>query len=69
MLAPASRRHPFTPTRTPLFGRQPALPRPPAEWRAAEALGDLIGGSVLSLNNVAYSLLPRVVRKKKGKPF
>lgn len=26
MLAPASRRHPFTPTRTPLLGRPPALP-------------------------------------------
>lgn len=61
MLAPASRRHPFTPTRTPLFGRQPALPRPAAEGRAAEALRDPIGGSVLSLTDTASSLLPCAV--------
>lgn len=71
MLAPASRRHPFTPTRTPLFGRQPALPSPPAEGRVAEALGDPIGGSVLSLTDMDSSLLPCVVilRKIKWKPF
>lgn len=49
MLAPASRRHPFTPTRTPLFGRRPALPRPPPERREGEALGHPIGWADLSL--------------------
>lgn len=51
MLAPASRRHPFTPTRTPLFGRRPALPREPWGGREAEALGDRIGRALLSLIN------------------
>lgn len=68
MLAPASRRHPFTPTRTPLLGRRPALPRPPPEGREAEALRHPIGWTSLSLTLVR-GCTKKINKTTTGKSF
>lgn len=64
MLAPASRRHPFTPTRTPLSGRRPAHPAPPPEGSEAEALGRPIGWRRLSITLIFARLHSQLKREK-----